>query len=193
LVGVLGGTFNPPHNGHVALAREAIARFGLRRLVVMVAGTPPHKSTDLDAEGRFRLAQAAFADMPGVVLSRFELERNGPSYTVDTVRFAEQQWGDVIFLVGADEFADFLSWREPDEVLERARLGVATRPGYPRERLDDVLAKLARPDRVELFQIEPLPISSSGIRERVAHGEPIGDLVPPRVAEVIDEMGLYRV
>jgi nicotinate-nucleotide adenylyltransferase len=192
VIGILGGTFNPPHNGHVALARAALARFPLERLLVMVAGTPPHKEVQLDAESRFRLAAAAFAGLPKVELSRFELDRDEPSYTIDTVREAERRFGDVLFLVGADEFADFLSWRDPEGVLEHARLGVATRPGYPRERLDALLARLSRPDRVEVFEIEPLPISSSGIRKRVARGEPIDDLVPPRVAALIRELGLYR-
>jgi nicotinate-nucleotide adenylyltransferase len=192
VIGILGGTFNPPHNGHLELARTAIERFELERLVVMVAGRPPHRVTELDGETRFRLAGAAFAGLPKVELSRFELDRDEPSYTIDTVRHAEKESGDVLFLIGADEFADFLSWRDPDGVLAHARLGVATRPGYPRERLDTVLASLGRADGVELFEIEPLPVSSSGIRERVARGESIEDLVPPAVAALIEELHLYR-
>jgi nicotinate-nucleotide adenylyltransferase len=101
-------------------------------------------------------------------------------------------WGDPLFLVGADEFCDFLGWKEPDGVLELARLGVATRPGYPRERLDAVLRELRRPDRVEFFEIEPLDISSRDIRRRVAAGEPIDALVPAEVAALIELHGLYR-
>ena len=97
-----------------------------------------------------------------------------------------------MFLIGADQFCEFLEWKDPDGVLELARLGVATRPGYPRERLDRVLEGLARPDRVRFFEIEPLPIASRDVRDRVARGEPIDDLVPPAVAEAIAELGLYR-
>lgn len=189
--GLLGGAFDPPHNGHVALARAAIERFGLDRLVVVVTGDPPHKDLETNAETRFRLAEAAFAGLPGVELSRHELERPGPSYTVDTARWAEGEWGDVVFLVGADEFADFRAWKEPDEILEHVRLGVATRPGHPHERLDEVLAGLQRPERVELFEIPAVDVSSTGIRRRAALGEPIDGLVPAGVARLVVEDGVY--
>jgi nicotinate-nucleotide adenylyltransferase len=190
--GLLGGTFDPPHLGHLALADAAIERFGLDRLVVVVTGVPPHKQTRTDAETRFRLAEAAFRGRHKVELSRHELDRAGPSYTVETARWAAQQWGDAIFLVGADEFADFLLWRDPNEILEHARLGVGTRPGYRREDLELVLANLARPDRVELFDIPAVPISSRELRRRIADEEDIESLVPERVALLIDELDLYR-
>jgi nicotinate-nucleotide adenylyltransferase len=190
--GLLGGAFDPPHNAHRVLADEATRRFRLERLVVVVTGDPPHKRVDTDAETRYRLAEAVFAGRPKVELSRYEIEAEGPSYTERTARWAHAKWGEVLFLIGADEFASFLSWHDPDAVLAEVRLAVATRPGYPRERLDDVLTRLARPDRVELFEIEALGISSTDVRVRVARGEPIDDLVPERVAGLIDELGLYR-
>jgi nicotinate-nucleotide adenylyltransferase len=101
-------------------------------------------------------------------------------------------WRDPVFLIGADEFADFPAWKEPDTVLELARLAVASRPGYPRERLEHVLSSLRHPERVLFFEIEPLPVSSSQIREKVARGEPIEGLVPPPVAAEIAGRGLYR-
>jgi nicotinate-nucleotide adenylyltransferase len=192
VTGLLGGAFDPPHNGHLVLARGALESLGLERLVVVVTGTPPHKQVGTDAETRFRLAEAAFADMPRVVLSRHELERPGPSYTVETVRWAAETFGDVVFVVGADEFADFLSWHDPEGVLRAAPLAVATRPGFARQQLDAVLERLSQPERVELFEIDALPVSSTEIRERVARGEPIDDLVPPGVAELVAELGLYR-
>ena len=191
-VGLLGGAFDPPHNGHLTLAAEAIQRFGFERLVVIPTGDPPHKRAETDAETRFLLAEAAFADLPGVELSRQELEREGPSYTVDTARWAADLYGDAIFLVGADEFCDFLSWREPDEILDAIRLGVASRPGFPPERLDAVLSGLRRPDRVELFEIEPLPIESRELRALAARGESLAAFVPPAVARLVAERGLYR-
>ena len=191
-VGLLGGAFDPPHNGHVALARAAIEHFALDRLVVVPTGTPPHKHVETDAKTRFQLAEAAFAHLPGVELSRHELEREGPSYTVDTARWAAARYGDVILVVGADEFCDFLSWRDPDGILDSVRIGVASRPGFPHERLDAVLAGLRRPDRVALFEIDPILIESRELRVRVARGEPIDGEVPLAVARLVAELGLYR-
>ena len=179
--GLYGGAFDPPHNGHVALVAGALDHFQLDAVVVLVSGAPGHKQPALDADRRVRLAHAAF---PGhdVVLDRH-------ARTVDMLR--EGRWADPFFLIGADEFANFLSWKEPEAVLELARVGVATRPGYPRERVDAVLARVSRPDRVELFEIEPLPISSTDVRARIARGEPIEDVVPAAVAELIAAEGLY--
>ena len=181
--GLLGGAFDPPHNGHVALARAAIERFDLERLVVLPTGDPPHKEVGTPAEIRYRLAEAAFADLPRVELSRLELERPGPSYTVDTVRWAKERYGDVLFIVGADHWARFDRWHDPEGVLENARLAVVTRPGV----------ELPAPrERVLLFEMPPVDVSSTHVRERVAAGEPIDDLVPPKVVRLIDELGLYR-
>ncbi len=191
-VGLLGGTFDPPHLGHVALARRAIDALGLERLIVVVVGKAPHKSVETDAETRFRLAEAAFAGIPGVELSRYELDREGPSYTVETARWAAGEYGDVLFVVGADEFADFPGWREPHAILDSVRLAVATRPGTDRARLDAAERSLARPDRIVEFELDPVPIASRDVRERVARGERVDELVPAAVAQLIDELGLYR-
>jgi len=102
------------------------------------------------------------------------------------------RWRDPIFLIGADEFSDFPAWKDPEGVLARARLAIATRPGYPRDRLEAVLEQLSRPERVQFFEIEPLAISSKDIRERVTRGESIEGIVPPAVAELIAARGLYR-
>jgi nicotinate-nucleotide adenylyltransferase len=179
---LLGGTFNPPHNGHVALARAAQERFG-DEVVVLVAARPGHKEVQLDGETRLELAHAAF---PG-----HEVELDPYGRTVDML--AAGRWNDPLFVIGADEFCEFLAWKDPDGVVARARLAVATRPGYPRERLQTVLDRLSRPERVQFFEIEPLPISSEDIRDRVARGEAIDGLVPPAVAELIRSRGLYRL
>jgi nicotinate-nucleotide adenylyltransferase len=182
LTGLLGGAFDPPHMGHVALADAADRQLGLDRLVVVVVAEPGHKEVHAPADTRVALARAAF---PG---RKVELDRH--ARTVDMLR--EGGWDDPVFLIGADEFADFPHWKEPDAVLELVRLGVASRPGYPQEQLDDVLAGLAHPERVLFFEIEPQHVSSREIRERVARGEPIDGLVPPAVADEIAGRGLYR-
>jgi nicotinate-nucleotide adenylyltransferase len=182
VTGLLGGTFNPPHNGHLALARAAQKHFGLDDLVVLVAERPGHKEVQLDAGTRLTLAQAAFP--------KYEVEPDPHERTVDMLRAGD--WSEPLFLIGADQFVDFLTWKDPEGVLALARIGVATRPGYPRERLDAVLQRVSRPDRVEMFEIEPVPISSREIRDRVSRGESIDGLVPPGVAELIRSLGLYR-
>jgi nicotinate-nucleotide adenylyltransferase len=182
VIGLLGGTFNPPHNGHLALARAALQHFDLDGLVVLVAERPGHKEVQLDAETRLKLARAAFPD--------YEVEPDPHERTVDMLRAGG--WREPLFLIGADQFADFLTWKDPEGVLALSRVGVATRPGYPRERLDTVLRQLAQRDRVELFEIEPVEISSREIRDRVGRGESIAGLVPPAVAELIESLGLYR-
>jgi nicotinate-nucleotide adenylyltransferase len=179
--GLLGGAFDPPHLGHLALAKAAIAHFELARLVIVPVGNAPHKQLVLPAETRFRLAHAAFRDIPRVVFSRIDMERNGPAYSLDTVTYAEKEWSDVVFLV----------WKEPDAILEHARLGVATRPGFSEKKVKAVLKKLKHPERVELFAIPELPISSTEVRRRIAAEEPYEQFVPPAVADVIDELGLY--
>jgi nicotinate-nucleotide adenylyltransferase len=182
VIGLLGGTFNPPHNGHLELARAALDHFALDDLVVLVAVRPGHKEVQLDADTRLRLAQAAFSD--------YDVELDPHERTVDLLKSG--RWADPLFLIGADQFADFPTWKDPNGVVARARIGVATRPGFPRERLDDVLAQLDQPERVEFFEIEPVAISSRDIRERVTLGEPIDGLVPPSVAGLIESLGLYR-
>jgi nicotinate-nucleotide adenylyltransferase len=180
--GLLGGAFDPPHNGHVEVARAANEQFAFDEFVILVTARPGHKAVELDAETRLALTRAAF---PG-----YDVELDPNERTIDLLRSG--RWRDPLVIIGADEFCDFLGWKEPEAVLERARLAVATRPGFPRERLETVLAGLKHPERVAFFEIEPLAISSQDIRERVGRGESIEALVPPPVAELISELGLYR-
>jgi nicotinate-nucleotide adenylyltransferase len=178
---ILGGAFDPPHVGHVALADTARKHFGLDRLLVLVAAAPGHKRTVAEPTMRLELARAAF---PGD-----DVELDLHERTIDLLR--SRAFDDPLLLIGADQLADFPGWKEPDAVLERARLAVATRPGYPCARLETVLAELPRRDRVELFEIEPHDVSSREIRSRVARGEPIAGLVPPAVDVLIRSHGLY--
>ena len=184
-VAVLGGAFDPPHNGHVALAQEAVRHFGVTRLLVRVVAAPGHRSVSATADDRLALAKLAFANIPAS-----EAALDPHARTVDSLEALDLD--DPVFLIGADELASFPTWKAPDRVLELARLGVAIRPGIARERLEQVIAGLSQPGRVELFEIGELPISSSEIRERVAAGEPIDELVPAAVAAEIERRGLYR-
>jgi len=183
VIGLFGGSFDPPHLGHVELARRAKEELGIDRLVVLVAANPGHKRVDTPAAVRLRLAEAAFPD-DEVVLDEHER-------TVDMLR-AHPEWGGSVFLIGADEFGDFLSWKAPDEVLELARLAVATRPGFPREPLEQVLEGLERPDRVLFFEIEPTPVASRDLRAKLDAGLDVSDEVPSAAVDIIRAEGLYR-
>jgi nicotinate-nucleotide adenylyltransferase len=178
VIGLYGGSFDPPHNGHVELARAAKDRFGLDRLTVLVSAAPGHKSVETPAAARLAMARAAFPD-DDVILDEH-------ARTVDTLR-AHPEWHDPLFLIGADEFCDLLTWKEPDGVLELTRLAVATRPGYPRERLRAVLERLEGSERVLFFEIEPFAVAS---RELRANFDP--SAVPSAVAEIVEREGLYR-
>jgi nicotinate-nucleotide adenylyltransferase len=173
-VALFGGAFDPPHVGHVALLEAARERFGPDDLRVFVVANPGHKEVAADAETRLRLARAAFPDA--------DVKLDDQARTVDMLRDLELD--DPLFLIGADEWRDFPTWKEPDEVLRLARLGVGTRAG--------VEAGAGGPERVTFFQFESPPVSSRDIRARVARGVPIDGLVPPKVADLIWDLGLYR-
>jgi len=180
-VALFGGAFDPPHNGHVALLRAAKKRFGLP-LIVLVSEHPGHKTVDLPAEVRLELARAAF---PGD-----DVRLDPHARTIDLLR--AEHFCDPLFLVGGDQFLDFLGWKEPQAVLELARLGVATRPGASRAAADDVLRQLAHPERVVFFEIEPNTAASRDLRALAAGGVSLAGVVPPAVATLIEERGLYR-
>ena len=177
-IGLYGGAFDPPHRGHVQLARCAKEALGIPRLLVLVSSSPGHKEVATPAEVRLELARAAFPD-DDVVL-------DDHARTIDLLR-DHPEWQDAWFVLGADEFQDFPSWKEPAEVLERVRLAVGSRPGFPRERLDAVLERLDRPERVRLFEMEPAPVASRELRRELVEAD-----VPSAVAEIIRSRGLYR-
>lgn len=177
-----GGAFDPPHLGHVAVADAARKRFGVERLVVLVNEHPGHREVHASAEDRLALARAAF--------SADEVRLDPYPRTVELLR--SERFDDPVFVVGADQFRGFLAWSEPEEVLERTRLAVATRPGFARSELDAVLEQLDRPERVLFFEIEPNPAASTDIRARAAACEQLDGLVPEAVARLVAERGLYR-
>lgn len=181
-VGLFGGAFDPPHLGHVAVAEAAKHAFEFPRLIVLVAAAPAHKGVEAPVEARLELARAAFPHE--------EVRLDPYPRTIDLLR--AEPFDDPLFVIGADQFCDFPTWQEPEAVLERTRLAVATRPGFPRERLDAVLATLTQPERVLFFDVEPNPAASRDIRSLAAAGEPLDGLVPPAVAALIEERGFYR-
>jgi nicotinate-nucleotide adenylyltransferase len=176
---ILGGIFDPPHNGHVALAKAALERFEPEELIVLVAAAPGHRNAIADAPARLRLAEAAFAELP-----RTQVVLDENAYTVDAVRGG--RFGEALFVVGADEGGAFPKWKDPDGVLEWVRLAVGTRSAYD----PPDLARYG--DRVIHFELDSPDISASEVRRRAVSGEALDGLVPPSVLGEIRRSGLYR-
>jgi len=194
-LGVLGGTFNPPHIGHLVCAQEAHDQLGLDRVVLMPAGVPPHKEVQADpgAEARHALCQAAVAGDERFTVSRLELDRGGKSFTVDTLRALRDQspQDNITFIAGGDMARSLPSWREPEALLSLATLAVAERAADKRDAISAAIAPLAGAERVRFFDMPRIDVSSSLVRERAASGRPIRYLVPDAVADAIAQNGWY--
>ena len=193
-IGVMGGTFDPIHHGHLVAAEEARWQFGLDRVVFVPAGRPWQKPVGVTPpEDRYRMTVIATASNPAFTVSRLEIDHPGPTYTVDTLRRlrAEQEDGTrLYFIIGADAILQLLTWKEPDQVLAQAEFIAATRPGFDLDRLVSQVPGAA--DRIHRMEIPALAIAASDIRARVARGAPIQYLVPDGVARYIHKHGLYR-
>ena len=196
-IGILGGSFNPPHLAHLVCASEAAAQLDLDRVLLTPVAAPPHKDADRDpgAQERLELCRLAIAGDDRLGVCDIEVRRGGPSYTVDTLRelHARDPEDDLTFIVGGDIALGLPSWHEPEAVLGLARLAVAERSGAGRK---DVAARLverfADASPPVFFDMPRLDISSSQIRRRIAEGRPIRYLVPDPVAEHIARGRLYR-
>jgi nicotinate-nucleotide adenylyltransferase len=195
-LGILGGTFNPPHIGHLVMVQEALAQLGLDRVLLMPVAQPPHKEAlgDPGAAVRLELCRLATAGEERVDVCDLEIERGGASYTVDTLRALHDREPEhaLTFIVGGDMAHSLPSWREPEAVLGLARLAVAERDGLRREDIAQRLEPLHSGDRIVFFDMPRIDLSSSAVRERVAAGRPIRYLVPDRVVEAIRDRRLYR-
>lgn len=205
-LGILGGTFDPPHYGHLLLADTARAQLQLDRVLFALAGQPPHKpeAQPTAVAHRVALIQAALADAdePAFVLSRVDLDRPGPHYTVDTLMILQQAFpsAEMWFLIGADSLADLPKWRAPNRIIELARLAVLARPGYEPS-LDAVAERLAPKvkaepvvdlrQRIDWLTGPSLDVSSSALRARAARGLPLRYLVPPSVEAYVRRCCLY--
>jgi nicotinate-nucleotide adenylyltransferase len=195
-IGILGGAFNPPHIGHLVCAQEALVQLELDKVVLIPVGRAPHRELrpDPGAELRVELTEAAVHGDERFEVSRIELEREGPSYTVDTLRaLREQSPKDEHFLIlGGDQAAALGSWHEPEQVLELATVAVVERASWSRNAIGIKIGRLAGARAVRYIEMPAIQISSSLIRRRVASGQPIRYLVPTGVAELIASKGLYE-
>ena len=195
-VGILGGTFNPPHLGHLLMAQEAHAQLRLDAVVLMPVSSPPHKELPDDPGPAARLEMCLVAtdkdDRIGV--SRIEVERGGASYTVDTLRAIHDHSpeDELTFIVGGDQAQGLPDWREPEAILGLATLAVAERDGIARQQISERIASMGGNESVVFFDMPRLDISSSDVRRRVRESRPIRYLVPDDVVRLIGTHGYYR-
>jgi nicotinate-nucleotide adenylyltransferase len=195
-LGVLGGTFDPPHYGHLALAETGRVQLGLARVLFVPAGEPPHKPGQPITPARHRAAmvEAAIADNPAFVLSRVDLDRPGPHYTVEMLALLRREHPEAafFFLMGGDSLAQFLTWHDPAGIVRQATLAVMRRPDWEVD-----LAALEREvpgiqQRLVWLDVPRLDLSGSDLRQRARQGLPLRYLVPPAVEAYIQQWHLYR-
>lgn len=185
-LGIFGGTFDPPHLGHLVAAQDALLYLELDRVILVPAATPPHKADRVITRGDIRLEmlRAAVPNDTRFTIDDIELRRGGPSWTVDTLRTFHERWpeAELHLIMGMDQFVEFDTWREPDEIVRLARLAVLSRGG----------AEAAATDTWIPVPVTRIDITSTDIRERVAGGQPIRYLVPEAVERLIERLELYR-
>ncbi len=190
-VGIMGGTFDPIHHGHLVAASEVADRFGLDEVVFVPTGQPWQKAEEAvtPAEDRYLMTVIATASNPRFQVSRVDIDRGGPTYTVDTLRDLHAEYGpkaQLFFITGADALERILSWKDLDDALELAHFIGVTRPGF------ELTDKHLPADSVSLVQVPAMAISSTDCRARVARGEPVWYLVPDGVVQYIAKRRLYQ-
>lgn len=194
-VGILGGAFNPPHLGHLVCAQEALVQLELDRVVFVPVGEAPHRTLDDDPgpEARLEMVELAIADDERFVASRIEMDREGPSYTADTLEQlrADAPDDELFLILGGDQAAALASWHEPEKVLERATLAVFERMSWGRNAIIIKIGRMPGAERVRYLDMPLIQVSSSSIRRRVREGVPIRYLVPDKVVEYIATNELY--
>ena len=194
-IGVLGSAFNPPHLGHLALAQEALWQLELSEVVLMPTGDAPHKriADDPGREPRLAMTRLAAADDSRFSVSTLEVDRDGPSYTYETLELLADQRADteLVFVMGADAAVGLESWRSPERVVELARIAVARRSGVSDAEVGAVMRSLGAEGRATMLEMPQFGVSSSAVRERAAGGRPLRYLVPESVARFIEEKDIY--
>jgi nicotinate-nucleotide adenylyltransferase len=197
-IGVMGGTFDPIHYGHLVAAEEAREAFGLEKIIFVPAGIPPHKVEGQVTPARHRYLMTLLAIMgnPGFEASRVDLDRGRVTYTVDTLTDLTEilpPETSMYFITGADAILEILTWKAPEQVLGLAEFIAVTRPGYGLDQLATALGPLYEPfqDRIHILEMPPMGISSTDLRRRLANGRSIRYLLPETVATYIYGEGLY--
>lgn len=198
-IGIFGGTFDPPHIGHLAAAEHVREAHNLDQVVFVPVGRPPHKEADnlTAARHRYLMTVLATLENPHFTVSRVEVERRGISYTVDTLRQLRAQFGEeheFFFLIGADALSALLSWKDPEQILQMCRLLALARPGYALTDLPQKLGSLYtdNQERIIISEMPQIDVSARGIRQQLAQGASVRYWVPELVRSYIERFGLYR-
>ena len=194
-IGIMGGTFDPIHNGHISIAQKVKDSYHLDEVVFVPSGNPPHKKERqiTDASHRLAMVKAAISEIEGFTFSTMEMDRKGYSYALDTVNEFYAIYGDDIdlyFITGADAIAEIGTWHRADELMKKCSFIAAARPGY---HIDEAYRRIAEKfdHRISLFRETAHEESSSEIRRRIENGEDLGDMLPSAVADYIRTHGLY--
>jgi len=198
-IGIMGGTFNPVHKGHLALAKAAEAEFALDRIVFIPSGNPPHKRPGevLDKEERYKMVKIAVGRIPNYSISRIELDRPGFSYAVDTIAALKRKYGKqakLFFIMGLDSMGEILEWRKPLELFKLCEFIVGTRPGTKLRtfrRLVKFPPLQKEVDRIHLMELKE-NISASAIRQKLKAGRTVKVLLPKTVLRYIEKKGFYK-
>lgn len=194
-LGIMGGTFDPPHWAHLIMAEQAASLFNLDTVLFIPSGSPPHKSSNsvTDPEHRYAMTLLSTYSNPRFFVSRIEIEREGPSYSVDTIRHLKEIYGpdtEIFFIIGADEALDIPSWHEAESLPDLTTFIAAPRPGYELPELINSLPEwFSR--AVRMLSMQPVYISSTDLRTKLSHGESIKYLVPREVEYYIHKHKLY--
>jgi nicotinate-nucleotide adenylyltransferase len=195
-VGILGGTFNPPHVGHLVCAQEAYRQLDLDQVLFVPARVPPHKpvTDEPGVEHRLEMCRLAVRGDERFAVSELEVQRDGPSYTVDTLRELKTRVAsnELVLILGGDVAAGLPHWHRAEQVLMLCIPAITARPGTSREEIEQALGRLGGGERAEFFEMPGIGVSSTMVRDRVRSGSPIRYLVPDAVSEHIERAGLYR-
>lgn len=196
-IGVLGGTFNPPHNGHIVIADIAKREFDMGKVLFLPLGTPPHKEADavLSREQRFAMAELIVRERPWLELSTIELEREGYTYTIDTLRYLNANMkADIWYIIGADTLFELETWREHEKVFEMCTFACVGRPGDDREKvlMQAVYLEEKYGKKIYVSEGSGPDISSTDLRELIAHGASVRGLVPDSIAEFLENNNVFK-